>query len=148
MVKPLIDLTGTFTHYRATAYLKDGEEHGGEREYLVRLPPTDPENRNDRGEPVIRCHSETQLALVHQGFNLDLSKDEDTQMQQILWHLSGRLMSRRVFNEDFYESGRECMGYELVWLPGGAFAQIHAALESSGNHGLAALMREGRVDKE
>lgn len=142
----MIDLTNTFTYYHATAFLKDGEEHGGEREYFVRLPPTDPENRNDRGEPVVQCHSEMQLALVHQGFNLDPSEDEDAQMQTVLWGLAGRLMSRRVFGQDFYDSGREHMGYELVWLPGGAFEKIQAALERAGEHGLAALMREGRVE--
>lgn len=146
MTKPRIDLTGTYTHYYATALLKEGESFGGEREYLIRLPPKDSTDTRVLGTPVVQCHSEMQLAFLHQGFNLDPNQDEDEQVQIALWHLSGRLMSRRVFNEDFYESGRECMGYEFVWLPGSAFEKIHAALEGVGEHGLAALLREGRVE--
>jgi hypothetical protein len=56
-------------------------------------------------------------------------------------------MTGRVHDEDFYDSGRENQGYELAWLPGqGTYAKIVRALEQAGEHGLAALMREGRVE--
>jgi len=140
------------TEYQATALLKEGEEHLGEREYIVRLwPPNngwDEEGNRIKGDPVVLCRSELQLSLVYHGMSLNPQRDEEDQVITALWHIAGRIMSQRLFNQDFYQSGRENMGYELTWLPGGAHEQIVAALERSGNNGLAALMREGRLEKK
>lgn len=134
-----LDFTGLLGDgCQATALLNDKDE----REYLLRGPP---EAGEQWGPLLMVCHSEAQLHMLSRGARMKKGEEEKS-LQEFLWRASGELMSRRVHSEDFYDSGRENMGYELAWLPGSAYDQIVNALERSGQHGLAALMREGRVE--
>lgn len=140
---PIDARLGTHRNFRATALLKDGEHHDGAREYLVRWRDGTVEGD---GVPVVQCQTPLQLTAVYRSLCLGTSKVEE-QTLAMCTDLVGCVMSKRIHGDDFYDSGREHMGYELAWLPGGTYGRIVHALERAGEHGLAALMREGRVDK-
>lgn len=135
-VKLPIDARGGNTFY-ASGLLKKGERADGAREYLVLAHPDKP--------PLVECHSPLQLHVVYRGLTLHQSKVEEG-VVNMCTTLVGEVMSKRVHGVDYYDSGRENWDYELAWLPGDStYDKIVRTLETSGEHGLAALMREGRV---
>jgi len=137
--KTPIDLTTGDLVFRAVGTLREGENVGGEREYRIHQNLEDP--------PLVVCRSPLQLHMVLRGLGLNPERDEGEQVASACTSLIGEIMSARVHKEDFYDSGRENQGYELAWLPGGTtYDKIVKALERTGEHGLAALMREGRVE--
>lgn len=143
--KPLIDLRRNDLVFRATSFRKPHASMDEPREYLIRQRETD--SGTGDGEPLIQCCNEIQLGMLLKA--LTLSPDEpEAHALQICGTTVGIVMSRRVHQEDYYDSGRANHGYELAWLPEEAFPKITRALEYAGEHGLAALLREGRVTKD
>ena len=126
--------------FNATSLLKEGEQADGAHEYLV---------HSTREEvPVVICHGTLQLQAVYEALSLPMTQVND-HVANMCTKLVGRVMSDRIHNEDFYDSGRENQGYELAWLPGqDTYDKIIRTLEHVGEHGLAALMREGRVRRD
>src|SRR5690606_15932834 len=84
---------------------------------------------------VVICETELQLRAAHGALSLPKT-DTDSAVIDLCDKLIGCVMSNRIHDEDYFDSGRCYSEYQIAWIPETEYQKIIRSLEKNGEHAL------------